>query len=161
MKAMPICLATLMLLAAGGAGAQMYKWIDKDGKVRYSDTPPVGTKTTTIKSPQSAGEAPAAGAAAAKDKDANKGPMTAAEKEQDFRKRQAEAGKEAEKAEADRRAKADMNEACQRSREYLGTLQSGQRIVRSNPAGERYYLSDDQVAQEIAKAQQSMQAACK
>jgi hypothetical protein len=154
-------LATLMLLAAGGASAQMYKWVDKDGKVRYSDTPPVGTKTTTVKSPQSSGEAPAAAPADAKDKDAKKGPMTPAEKEQDYRKRQAEASKEADKAEAERRAKADLNEACQRSREYLNTLQSGQRITRSNPSGERYYLDENQVAQEITKAQQSMQAACK
>jgi len=161
-KAMPMFLA--LLFVAGAASAQMYKWVDKDGKVRYSDTPPVGTKTSTVKAPQSAGESPAASAADAKSKDgkdAKKGPMTPAEKEQDYRKRQAEAGKEAEKADAERRAKAERNEGCERTREYLRTLESGQRIARSNPAGERYYLDENQVAAEVAKAQQSVAAACK
>ena len=30
----------VLLLAGGAAQAQQYRWIDKDGRVRYSDTPP-------------------------------------------------------------------------------------------------------------------------
>ena len=62
---------------------------------------------------------------------------------------------------AESQAKSDMSEACARSREYLSTLQSGQRIVRTNPSGERYYMDENQVAQETAKAEQSVQKACK
>src|SRR5215216_1310827 len=36
------------LLAAAPASAQMYKWVDKDGKVHYSDKPPPGTKAQVI-----------------------------------------------------------------------------------------------------------------
>lgn len=164
MKALPIFL--VLMFAAGAAGAQMYKWIDKDGKVHYGDTPQPGAKATSIQAP-SGGAAPSAPAAPAtagtKDKAAKKkeGPLTPAEQEQEYRQRQADARKEAEKAAAEARDKAARNEGCERTREYLRTLQSGQRIVRSNPSGERYYLDDDQVAQEIAKAQQAEQAACK
>jgi hypothetical protein len=159
------CIFLALLFAAGAACAQMYRWVDKDGKVRYGDTPPPGAKTSSIKSPQSGDAAPAPAAKDAKDakdaKGAKKGPLTAAEKEQDFRKRQADASKAAEKAEVERRAKAERNEGCERTKEYLGTLESGQRIARTNAGGERYYMDESQVAQEVAKARQSMQQACK
>lgn len=36
-----VCLAALTVtLLASGASAEMYKWVDKDGNVSYSDTPP-------------------------------------------------------------------------------------------------------------------------
>jgi len=156
--ARPICLAMLMLLAAGAAGAQTYKWVDENGKVRYGDTPPPGAKPSPVKAPQS-GAASAASAPGAKD--AKKGPLTAAEQDMAFRKRQEEAGKNAEKAEADLRAQARHSEACERTREYLRTLESGQRISRTSPSGERYYLDDSQIAQELAKEQAIAQANCK
>jgi len=150
------CIGLALLLAAGTAFAQMYRWVDQDGKVRYGDTPPPGAKTSSIRAPQSGGGAPATAA-----KDAKKGPLTAAEQEQDYRKRQAESGKAAEKAEAESLAKSEKNEACERAKEYLSTLGSGQRIARTNASGERYYMDESQVAQEVAKVQQSVQQACK
>jgi Domain of unknown function (DUF4124) len=153
-----ICLAMLMLFAAGSAGAQMYKWVDENGKVRYGDTPPPGVKISPVKAPQS-GRASTAAVPGAKD--AKKGPLTAAEQDMAFRKRQAEAGKAAEKAEADLRAEAKRSEACERTREYVRTLESGQRIARTSPSGEKYYLDDGQVAQELAKEQAIAQANCK
>jgi hypothetical protein len=155
MKKLSIILVALVL--AGAAHAQMYKWVDKDGKVRYGDVPPPGVKATPMKGMQSAPTSAAAPAS----KDAKKGPLSPAEQEQEYRKRQQEDKKASEKAEKEKQAEAGKNEACERSKEYLRTLQSGQRIARLNPSGERYYLDDDQVAQEIAKAQQSIQQACK
>ena len=129
MKALWICLA--LMLAAGTASAQLYKWVDKDGKVRYGDSPPPGTKASSIKSPQSGGGAPAPAATAA---DAKKGPLSAAEQEQEYRKRQKEAEKAGQKSEQERQAKSATSEGCERSREYLRTLESGQRIARTNPS---------------------------
>ena len=157
MKASWIFLA--MLLAASSATAQMYKWVDKDGKVRYGDTPPPGSKTSSVKAPQSGGaaSAPASGASDAK----KGGPLTAAEQEQEYRKRRQEAEKAGKKTEQEQQAKSEKSEGCERTREYLNTLQSGQRIARTNPSGERYYMDENQVAQEVAKAQQAVQQACK
>ena len=155
MKASCVCLA--LLLAAGTAAAQMYRWVDADGKVRYGDTPPPGAKTTSVKAPQSGGGAATAPAA----KDAKKGPLTPAEQEQEYRKRQAESGKASEKADTERRAQAERAGNCERTREYLRTLESGQRIARTDAKGERYYMEESQVAQEVAKAQQAVQQACK
>jgi glutaredoxin len=45
-----IALAILMMAVAGGAGAQMYRWTDKDGKVHFSDSPPpAGARNVTKK----------------------------------------------------------------------------------------------------------------
>jgi hypothetical protein len=146
-KAIPVCLAVLALLAAGSAGAQLYKWVDQDGKVRYGDTPPPGAKTSAIKAPE---PVPAPGAKA----------LTPAEEEQAFRRRQAEARKQEEKAEADSRAKTERSENCERMRNQLLALQSGQRMARINASGERYYADENQIAQEAAELQRSMQQAC-
>lgn len=151
-------IALAFLVAAAPAAAQLYKWVDKDGKVRYGDTPPPGAKTSSVRAP-AASEAPPAPAAASKD--AKKGPLTPAEQAKAFRERQEEQRKAAEKEERDRQARAQQNEGCERTREYLRTLESGQRIARTNPNGERYYLNEDQVRAEIEKARSSVREACK
>ncbi len=156
MKAAWIFLA--MLLAASSATAQMYKWVDKDGKVRYGDTPPPGSKTSSVKAPQSGSAAPAPASGAS---DAKKGPLTSAEQEQEYRKRRQDAEKAGKKSEQEQQAKSEKGEGCERTREYLRSLESGQRIARTNPSGERYYMDENQVAQEVAKARQAVQQACK
>ncbi len=37
-----LAIAVAAMLVAAGAGAQMYRWVDKDGKVHYTDSPPPG-----------------------------------------------------------------------------------------------------------------------
>jgi hypothetical protein len=151
----------LALAFAGAAQAQNYKWIDKDGKTRYGDTPPAGVKATALRGPASGpAPAPAAAAPGAASKDAKKGPLTYAEKEQEYRKRQEQAGKDREKAEQERQAKAEQADGCRSTRESLRELQSGERIARTNAAGERYYVEDSQRAQEIARAQQLLKQHC-
>jgi hypothetical protein len=146
----------LFALAFAGAAHAQYRWVDKDGKVRYGDTPPAGVKATALGAPAS-GSAPAAPPAASKD--AKKGPMTAAEKEQDYRKRQAEAKKDQEKSEKSQQAATDKAENCKSAREYQRTLETG-RVARTNAAGERYYMEEDQIAQELAKSKQAVQKNC-
>lgn len=146
-------------LLAFGAQAQTYKWVDKDGKVRYGDVPPPGVKATSIRAPSSAAPQPAA--PAEKDKAAKKGPLTPAEQDQEFRKRKEEAAKASADAERERKEKAEKQENCQRAREYLRGLESGQRITRVDASGERYFLDGAQRDQETARAQQAMQEACK
>ena len=40
-------IAAAILLATATVAAQVYKWVDKDGKVQYSDMPPPATATKT------------------------------------------------------------------------------------------------------------------
>ncbi len=149
----------IALAMAGAAHAQLYKWIDKDGKTRYGDTPPPGVKATLMGAPAS-GPGPAAAPAGAPGKDANKGPLTPAEQEQEYRRRQLEAKKASEKEEQDSKVKAAKQESCAQAKEAVRNVESGQRITRVNAAGERYFLDDDEKAQELAKARQAQQNNC-
>ncbi|MGP1675795.1 MAG: hypothetical protein ACTS6J_01395, partial [Burkholderiales bacterium] len=94
-------------------------------------------------------------------KDAAKaGPMTAAEQEQAFRKRQADAAKEQEK-QAKKEAEArDRAENCRRAKAAVANLELGGRQTRVNEKGERVFLSDQQINQETTRAQREAAAAC-
>lgn len=152
-----------LCVAAGAAQAQIKCW-NEGGKRVCGDAPPAGAKTTTIKGPAPQPAAPSAaakdGAKDGKDAPARKGPLTPAEQEQEFRKRQQEAQKTAQKNEAERKDMEAKRENCSRAKEYLNTLQSGQRIARTDAKGERYYMDDAQVAQETGKARQAVQENC-
>jgi len=138
--------------------AQHYKWLDERGRVQYGDSPPPGAKATRLGPPAAATAQPAPKEADAKA--AKKGPLTPAEQEAEFRKRQAEAAKEREKqAQATQEAQA-KKENCSRAQESLRALESGQRIARTDAKGERYYLEDAQLAQETVKARQTVQQWC-
>jgi glutaredoxin len=50
-----LAIAVAAMLVAATAGAQMYRWVDKDGKVQYTDTPP----PASAKSVQKRGTGPA------------------------------------------------------------------------------------------------------
>jgi hypothetical protein len=155
-----LILMVTLAFAAGTAQAQIKCWNDANGKRVCGDAPPPGAKTTTIKGTASSAPAPAP---ASKDgKDAKKGgPLTPAEQEQEYRKRQQESQKASAKAEAEQKDKALKNENCEQAQQSLRTLESGQRIARTNPSGERYYLDDNQVAKEVARAREAVASSCK
>jgi hypothetical protein len=162
-------LAIVALLAAGAANAQVYKCVDASGKTVYSQNPcPANTKSESMShsviapsaaapAASAAGAAPAGDAAKAATSSA---PKTAAEQEQAFRKRMQDQS-EADKKEAAKLAQAkDKQENCQRARTQLGQMTAGGRITRTNEAGERYFLSDDQIAQERGRAQSQVDQWC-
>ena len=140
------------LALAGVAQAQIKCWTTAEGKRACGDAPPAGAKVTTVR----VSPAPADAAA----KDAKKGPLTPAEREQEYRKRQVEAQKAAAKADQKKQDDDAKRENCERSQEMLRALESGQRIQRTDAKGERYYLEDAQRDQEAAKARAQVQQNC-
>jgi hypothetical protein len=143
-------------VAAGGAQAQIKCW-NEGGKRVCGDAPPAGAKVTTLKGPSG----PATPAPDAKDsKAASKGPLTPAEQEQAYRKRQAEEKKAAEKTAAAEKESAAKRENCERARAALRQYETGQRITTTDAKGERVFLDDAQVAQESEKARQAVQQNC-
>jgi hypothetical protein len=145
---------------AGAVLAQQYRWVDKDGRVQYGDSPPPGVKATRLGGAP-APAAPAAPAAAGSDaKTGAKAPPTPAEQDAAYRKRQQDAQKESEKSAQADRDKAQNKENCARSQEYLRSLEAGMRIAITDRSGERVYLDDEQRASETAKARQMVQQSC-
>ena len=155
-----IMVCAISLAFAAGAAAQAYRWVDQDGKVRYGDTPPPGVKASPLKLPQgSANVAPAAGDAAGKA--ATKGPLTPAEQEKEFRKRQSDAQKAAAKSEQEQKDAQARIDNCNRAQAALRTLETGQRVVTTDAQGERYYLNDEEIAKQTAVARQQVSDWCK
>ena len=159
MKIQASIVAFTLAAAMAAASAQNYKWVDKDGKLRYGDTPPPGVKSTQLKPPPGPVASPAAAGAAAA-KDAKKGPLTPVEQEQAFRKRQLDAKAAEEKAQKSQAASAEKAQNCTNARESLAALESGQRIARTDDKGERYFVDDDQREKDIARGREMVKKAC-
>lgn len=158
----------LSFLCAAGVHAQVYKCVDSEGKITYSQNPcPANTRAGSVSRRLDApAYSPPAPASAEKDADAkaaakDAAPKTPAEQEQAFRKRlqdQAKAQKEAEqKAAQDKIAEAN----CRNARERLAQYEIGGRISRVNAQGERYYMDDAQIEQQKASARADIAQTCK
>jgi len=156
-----LLLAIVVAATSGAAiGAQTYKWTDAEGKVHYSDQPPPANikEPTTVKTPrQSAPAAPSApnakGAPPPKAK-------TYTEQEADFKKRQVETAEReaAEKKKADEAA--ERKQTCTQVRAQLKGLQAGGRLTQTNAQGEREYMSDAQIGQEIDRLKKAEAGVC-
>jgi len=151
----------LALCLALPATAQMYKWVDSDGKVKYSDKPPPSNvKTEKLRIPAQAPAAPAPAKNGAGKDAAKSEPRTPAEREQAFRKRQQDATKEQEKQAQKDRDAADRAENCTRAKSALASLELGGRQATVNEKGERVFLDDQQIEKAKAQARQDVAAAC-
>lgn len=147
---------------SGNAAAEQYKWTDRNGRVQYGDVPPPGVKATRLKDVRSAPAAsePKADTKGAAAKDASKGPLTPAEQEAEYRKRQIEAQKAREKEEKSAQESEAKRINCANAQEQLRVLESGQRIAKTGPDGERQFVDDDQRAAGIARARKSIGQWC-
>jgi phage protein D len=152
-----LLLAIVSALSSAAIGAQTYKWTDAQGKVHYSDQPPPADvkEPITVKTPH---QSPAA-------KPAGKDPAPAkaktyTEQEADFKKRQVETAEReaAEKKKADEAA--EKKQTCTQVRAQLKGLQAGGRITQTNANGNREYLSDAQIGQEIERLKKAEAGVC-
>jgi hypothetical protein len=144
--------------AAGAAQAQIKCWTDASGKRACGDNPPPGAKVTTVRTESAPTPPPAP---AAKDtKAAPAGPLTPAQQEQEYRKRQLDAQKAAAKAEQERKDAQTKTDNCNRARNALRTLETGERIVTTDAKGERYYLNDAEIAKQTAIAREQVSQWC-
>jgi hypothetical protein len=141
-----------------------WKWKDSQGQVHVSDIPPpreVQDKDILQRPNQVAKRAAAASAAepAAAASAAPAKPKV--DPELEARKTKAEAEQKAKaKADEDKLA-AQRSENCQRARQHMATLQSGQRLARINAKGEREFLDDTARAQEQQAAQRVIESDCR
>ena len=129
-RALPALLAALLVLTAGTVAATTYKWTDANGRVVYSDQPPLGN----IKSETVQGPPPPANASAVKDLTKQEG---------EFKKRQLEGTDSAKKTETQRVELVKRNEMCTRAQGQIRTLAAEQVLmVRQNEKGEDVYLDN-------------------
>ena len=149
-----------LLLAILPAWGVMYKWVDADGKVHYSDqAPPEGAKhqeTVKVKPPP-----PAAPAPQPDGKGATPRAKTAADQDMDFRKRRLAAAEADAKRQQDADAAADKAKKCEQANGRVAALQYNGRITKYGPNGEQIYMNDDEIAKEIVDARKAADSWCK
>jgi hypothetical protein len=161
MKSRTLLLMAL-LLAAAGASAQQYKWVDRNGRVQYGDTPPPGANATALRGPSarpSARPAAEAPAETAPDAAAKKGPPTMADRDAEFRKRREQAEKEREKQAKSSQQEQEKRENCENARAAARTLEGG-RVSRTNAQGERYFMDEAEIQREMERARRAIKEAC-
>ena len=146
-------IAVAILLATATVAAQVYKWVDKDGKVQYSDTPPPASATKA-----EAKKVETSPAAASTSPTPAKSLQDRA-KESD--KRKADIAEKSKKAEADQKI-AEANAAnCSDAKGALRDLETGRPMVRTSESGAREYVDDDARQAEMTKVRKAITDFCK
>lgn len=111
-----------------------------------------------VQGANAAGGAPARGAEAPRPA---AGPSkTLAEQEAEFRKRNADREKAAQKAEQEEAEAARKAEACAQARNYLEMIQGGTRLMRPDADGNRSFMDEEQRAAETQKTQDNIAKSC-
>jgi Domain of unknown function (DUF4124) len=154
---MPLALMLIIFFFSSGVHADVYKWVDKDGKIQYSDQPPLSgeAKKMKKKTKDAVNSAPAAAGTGAKP------PASVADQEVEFRKRKMEQ-EEAEKKKLAEQQMAEKNKGyCNNLRGELQAHKDGVRIVQYNDKGERIALDDNERARSKANLEERIAKECK
>ena len=140
-------LVCLVALAPPAAMAEMYKWVDADGKVHYTqERPPPGVKGDTIKPPP-----PVDSEAAAKQLEAREALL------KDAREGREKGAADAKQAADD---KAFNEENCRRARQTVAAYQVPNALV-SQPDGSRKRYTEDERLKGLADAEARVKEFCK
>lgn len=142
---------TIFVLSTGPVSAELYKWVDEQGKVHYSDQPGSGkikseTKLEIANQPAKAGP------------DTTK---TWQEKDLDYKKRVADAAEaETKKQQAAQDAKTKL-ENCDKAKQNLSQLESNLPVATFSEQTGRTILNEAQRADATQKARKSVSEWCK
>lgn len=132
---------------AGRAEEQaLYTWVDSDGTVHYSDKPDdprarrleIGTRRTDLARVKSELDA----------------------REAQRREREQQQLSSAEASEQEAREQAERRRRCERAEARLRTLSVARRPFRVDENGQQLYLTEGQIAEERAAAEQAVREYC-
>ncbi|MGA8706313.1 MAG: DUF4124 domain-containing protein [Steroidobacteraceae bacterium] len=144
--------------AATAARADVYRSVDAQGHVQYSDTPTPGAELVHVQrggdtGTSSLNSAPASNAAAAARNQPPAPASSTISPQADIDKQNAQKAvqQDVEQTRADQCKKA--------TDDYQASL-AARRIYRTGPNGERDYLTDDEAEQQRVSLRQAMQSAC-
>jgi len=135
----------LCLLTSTVWGAQVYKWVDKDGNVHFSDRPSK-EKTEVVDLPAFRTDPV----------------LERRQKEREELKEKEKAGN-AKKAEDDKAAQKEQEQRqknCTTARERVEQIQTVRRLFRVDESGERHDLSDEERAAALQKAKEDVAKWC-
>jgi hypothetical protein len=147
----PFLVLIALALLGLNAHAELNKWVDEEGKVHYSDTPPPDVKTQSVRNLSGKGQTEAP---------ASYSPKSYTEREAELKKSRLEK-EEASKKQAQQDAAAETRKRnCETARQHARVLEEGARVFNYDANGERNYLDDDTRAQRLEEARKAVSADC-
>lgn len=140
-------LTTLVLVYQPMVYAELYKWVDKEGHVNYTQSPPPpGTEGTTIKPPAAVVSEPA--------KEKLKANLDSLDKMSEKRQKQTE---EKEKSSQEQAA---QQKKCEQAKSQMASFERP-RVSLVDPGGEVRALSEEERIKEHQKSQAQVKELCK
>jgi hypothetical protein len=154
--------STALLLLSNPALAQ-WKWRDSHGQVHVSDIPPPRDipDKDVMQRPEAVVRKPAIAAAPASAASAAMPVKAPVDPELEERRRRAEQEQAQRNRAEEQKAAAVRKDNCQRARDQLVTLESGQRMARVKADGEREILDDDARAKEVRRTREVIASDCR
>ncbi len=147
---------TLMLLALPAAAmADVYRSVDAQGHVQYSDTPTPGATLIHVKNPQdnpssnASNERPAAATHAAAEPALSEGDRISQQLAHEDATREVQRDRAAAQA-----------EECKKAKDSYQQMIQARRILVKGADGQTDFVPDDQAEQMRVKARENMQKAC-
>lgn len=128
------------------ASAQLYKYVDKNGKTVYTDQPPPDADAKQMANMPSAPAAP---------------PKSYVERDKELQKGRDKAKDDAKKADEKSKYEAAKAEHCRQATEAARIYEQGGRLQKRNAAGEVEFMSDDEIDAARQKSKREMEEACK
>lgn len=136
----------VLMLSAGAAFGQVYRWVDEKGVTHYGAQPPQGAKAREVEdklaTPPSVSPPPS---------------EDWQEKERQFRQRQIEAQQTEEKKDRDAQRR---RQTCNEQRDLLARLRQTTRVYRLNDKGERVYQDDSERERAVARQEKLVAQYC-
>ena len=131
------------------AQAQVYKWVDANGRTQYGEKPPEGVRATEVKTQGNAPTAPPESA------------ETWKQKELEFQRRRVEREKrERQEEAANSKSSPAARRECNSARRDLEVLEAEIPVYTRNDKGERVYIPDSDRPAKLKEARQRVRDAC-
>ena len=132
------------------ASAQLYKYVDKDGKTVYTDQPPPEAEAKRVGNTSG----PGLGAPAPSSK-------TYVERDKELQKGRDKAKDEAKKADEKSKANAEREESCRQATAQANMYDAGGRFMTTNAQGEKVYMTDEEIEAAKQRAHKDVDEVCK
>jgi Domain of unknown function (DUF4124) len=152
--------SVLLLLLTSAADADVYKWVDKDGKIQYSDQPPLSGDAKKMKRKSKDTAETSSPASAPASNSSAKPAASVADQELEYRKRKTEKEEVEKKQQADAETAKQNKQYCASLKGDLRSHSDGTRLVRYNEKGERMFLDDKERADSKVKLEERIAKEC-
>jgi Domain of unknown function (DUF4124) len=147
--------------AVTAARADVYRSVDAQGHVQYSDTPTPGAELVHV---QRGGETGTSSLNAAPAPASNAAPPGARTQPPAPASNAISAQADIDKQNAQKAVQQDVEQTradqCKKATDDYQASLAARRIYRTGPSGEREYLTDDEAEQQRVTLRQAMQSAC-